>query len=98
MRIAARDVSLTLQRQQQTSILNIFPAVVDAITGDASPQVTVRLSVADETLLARVTRKSAELLDLKPGSALRSRKSAELLDLKPGSALYAQATGVALLA
>ncbi|MCH2286164.1 MAG: hypothetical protein MK481_01780, partial [SAR324 cluster bacterium] len=30
-KIAARDVSLTLEHQSDTSILNIFPAIVDQI-------------------------------------------------------------------
>ncbi len=31
LKIAARDVSLTLEHQSDTSILNIFPAIVDQI-------------------------------------------------------------------
>jgi molybdate transport system ATP-binding protein len=67
LRVAARDVSLTLARQSDTSILNIFPASIEAISPEGEAQMTVRLRVGDSTLLARVTRKSAALLDLQPG-------------------------------
>lgn len=66
LQIAARDVSLTLQHQSHTSILNIFPATVDAITNEGQSQVTVRLLVNGAPLLSRITRKSAVLLDLHP--------------------------------
>ena len=68
LRIAARDVSLTLEPQSGTSILNIFPAVVDELTAEGKAQVTVRLSVGGLPVLARVTRKSATVLGLRPGT------------------------------
>ena len=67
LRVAARDVSLTLERQTGTSILNIFPATVDALGAEGEAQVTVRLSVGGVPMLARVTRKSAAALELQPG-------------------------------
>ncbi|MEN8214169.1 MAG: molybdenum ABC transporter ATP-binding protein [Pseudomonadota bacterium] len=70
VRVTARDVSLTLERQSGTSILNIFPAIIDAITPVGSAQMMVRLMAGDVPLLARVTRKSAAVLDLKPGKQL----------------------------
>jgi molybdate transport system ATP-binding protein len=68
LRIAARDVSLTLESQSGTSILNIFPAVVDELTPEGNAQVTVRLRVGGLPVLARVTRKSATVLGLQPGT------------------------------
>lgn len=69
LRIAARDVSLTLEPQSGTSILNIFPARVDELQDHGVAQSTVRLSVGEGVpLLARVTRKSAAELQLAPGT------------------------------
>ena len=67
VRIAARDVSLTLEHQQHTSILNILPAVVTEISEDNASQCTVLLSVGGTRLLARVTGKSVSALQLSPG-------------------------------
>jgi len=67
LQLAARDVSLTLARQSDTSILNIFPAVIDELSEEGSAQVTVRLLVAGVPLLSRITRKSAVELGLVPG-------------------------------
>ena len=80
VRILARDVSLTLMRQTDTSILNIFAATVDEIVAEGPSQVTVRLSIADSLILARITRKSADLLGLKPGlQVFAQTKSVALL-------------------
>ena len=80
LRIAARDVSLTLERQANTSILNIFPATIDDITAVNDSQMIVRLLLNDIPLLARITRKSAHLLDLKPGKHVYAQaKSVALL-------------------
>ena len=80
LRVAARDVSLTLEHQSGTSILNIFPATSDEITPEGSAQVTVRLVAGGVPLLSRVTRKSAALLDLKPGKSVYAQaKSVALL-------------------
>ena len=43
LKIAARDVSLALEHQSDTSILNIFPAIVDQILPEGNSQVMVRL-------------------------------------------------------
>jgi molybdate transport system ATP-binding protein len=67
LRLAARDVSLTLQRQTGTSILNILPVTVDGISLDDDAQVTVRLLAEGVPILARITRKSAAELGLQPG-------------------------------
>lgn len=83
VRIQARDVSLTLQRQEGTSVLNIFAATVTAVAGDSPGQVMVCLNTGNSPhhrLLARITLKSAEGLQLQPGSQV-----------------YAQVKGVAVL-
>ncbi|MBN8764319.1 MAG: molybdenum ABC transporter ATP-binding protein [Thiobacillus sp.] len=68
VRVAARDVSLALVAPQQTSILNLLPARVIELADDTPGQVLVRLALDDMVLLARITRKSARLLDLQPGT------------------------------
>jgi molybdate transport system ATP-binding protein len=67
LRIMARDVSLTLEHQTNTSILNIFPAIIEAMIPEAKSQIMVRLLIQDTPLLARITIKSATLLNLRPG-------------------------------
>ena len=80
VRVIARDVSLTLEHQSGTSILNIFPATIDEITPAGDAQMMLKLMSGDATLLARVTRKSASLLDLKPGKLVYAQaKSVALL-------------------
>jgi len=81
LKLAARDVSLTLEHQSDTSILNIFPAVIDEITDEGSAQVTVRLLAGDAPILARITRKSASDLTLIPGKTVFAQvKSVALLN------------------
>ena len=80
LRLAARDVSLTLERHPDTSILNIFPATIDKIMPQGSAQVMVRLLVGEVPFLARVTRKSSESLGLRPGIQVYAQaKSAAVL-------------------
>lgn len=67
VRIAAKDVSLTLSPATQTSILNVLPATVDDWRIDSPARVTARLRVGSCTVLARLTRKSSERLELKKG-------------------------------
>ena len=67
IRVAARDVSLTKKKQIDTSILNIFPAVVEEIVPEGKAQVMVRLSLNGVVLLACLTKKSASMLDLENG-------------------------------
>jgi len=70
LQILARDVSLSLERQTNTSILNILPARVVEIEADASPQAIIRLDVGGSPLLARITRKSVAELGLAPGNEI----------------------------
>ena len=70
LRVLARDVSLTLQAQTGTSILNILPVRVVALSDDSPGQVMVALDAGGTALLARITKKSAEALGLVMGSAV----------------------------
>ncbi len=70
LRIQARDVSLTLQMQTDTSVLNIFAVTVTALSPDSPGQVMVGLDAGGHALLARISQKSADVLRLQPGSRL----------------------------
>ena len=71
VRVLARDVSLALERQTGTSILNTLPANVVEIADDAHPAlVLVKLKLGASPLVARLTKRSAAALDLRPGHAV----------------------------
>ena len=70
VRVQARDVSLTLERQQGTSVLNIFAATVSSISADSPGQAMVALEAGGSKMLARITKKSLDALQLQPGSAV----------------------------
>jgi molybdate transport system ATP-binding protein len=84
IRVQARDVSLTLQPQTGTSILNILPVTVTGLSDDSPGQVMVALDAGGTPLLARITRKSVEALGLVAGGT-------------GGRVIYAQVKGVAIL-
>ncbi len=70
LRILARDISLSLAGQAHSSILNRLPAVVEELVEMPEPAMwMLRLRVGKHTALpARVSRKSAAMLKLAPGS------------------------------
>ena len=68
IRVVARVVSLTKSKQVDTSILNIFPAMVQEIVNEGEAQVMVRLQIKETILLACITRKSSYKLRLEKGS------------------------------
>jgi molybdate transport system ATP-binding protein len=67
LRILAQDISLTLEPQRGTSILNIFGVIIKDIFPFSTAQDTVLLDLAGTPLLARITRKSKDLLGLRSG-------------------------------
>ena len=69
MRVLARDVSLARAQPADSSILNSLPGVVDDLADDAHPGLMlVRVRVGDSALLARVTRRSADALQIAQGA------------------------------
>ncbi|MFT4604990.1 MAG: molybdate transport system ATP-binding protein [Rhodothermales bacterium] len=70
IRIKARDVSLTLERPGQSSILNILPVNVEAINGADQNKAVVRLSAGGIPVVSHVSHLSVERLGLAPGLAL----------------------------
>ena len=84
-RVHARDVSLTLAPQVDSSILNCVAATVVGLAATETPgHVLVRLALGErgeQPLLARITQRSASRLGIRPGLALRAQiKSVALLD------------------
>ena len=71
IKIMARDVSLSLQQAEQSSVLNLLPAqVLDWITVAEQAHVLVRVQVGGEQLMARITRYSFDRLNIQPGLSL----------------------------
>jgi molybdate transport system ATP-binding protein len=71
IRILARDVSLATAEPQNTSIQNQLRGSIQSITPDAHPsQVMVVLKCGAEEVLARVTKRAVDELDLQVGQPL----------------------------
>jgi molybdate transport system ATP-binding protein len=72
VRVLARDVSVSLGQAADSSILNQLPGTVEAIgPGEHPAQALLRIRLADGSpLLARLTRKSVEQLQLSPGKPI----------------------------
>lgn len=69
-RIRARDISLSIEKPTEISILNVLPACVMAIDEETGPIVDVQLAVGSVTLVARITRRSFQQLGIRPGQEL----------------------------
>ena len=67
LRIRAGDVSLSRTRAEQSTILNIVPAVVESIQPDQGASALVRLEIGTDQIVARVTRRSIRELALQQG-------------------------------
>ena len=71
VRILARDVSIALDAHTDSSILNILPATVEQLADDTHPALAlVRLNAGGVPLVARITRRSAVRLQLRPGQTV----------------------------
>ena len=71
IKIQARDVSLSRQPGEHSSILNLLPVTLtEEIPADNSAHVLIRLEAAGTPLLARITRYSRDQLKLAPGQTL----------------------------
>lgn len=67
LRIRASDVSLSRTRPKDTTVLNLLDVVIEAVQ-DAPPATQlVRLLAGQQRLVARITRRSRENLNLQPG-------------------------------
>jgi molybdate transport system ATP-binding protein len=70
LRILAQDVSLSLTPNPQSTILNALPGQVDALVDETPHHVTLLVSIGNQSILARISRKSWRELDLAPGRAV----------------------------
>lgn len=70
VRILARDVSITLECASGTSIQNHLPCVIEQMTGPFNHQVLLRLDANGTPVLARLTSRAVEQLQLRPGMAV----------------------------
>lgn len=71
IRITARDVSITREKPEQTSIQNILAGRVDRCVDDEHPGgAIVRVLIGDTALLARVTARAVAELNIKRGDAV----------------------------
>jgi molybdate transport system ATP-binding protein len=82
VRILARDVSIAASHHADVSILNLLPATVTALAGEDDPALAlVQLQVGATTLLARLTCRSVDRLDLAPGRPVWAQiKAVALID------------------
>jgi molybdate transport system ATP-binding protein len=69
-RIRARDVSLSIRRPTEISILNVLRASVTAIDDETGPIVDLQLAVGSAALVARITRRSFQQLRISNGQEL----------------------------
>lgn len=67
IRILAQDVILSRTRPEGLSALNVLPAIVTAVRLGDGPGAIIQLRAGNDLLLARITRRSARLLELSPG-------------------------------
>lgn len=67
VRVEAQDVIIARDPPQNISALNILPVNIIALRGGAGPGIVVQLGSGEDRLLARITRRSANALELTPG-------------------------------
>lgn len=81
IKVKARDVSLSLQQAEDSSVLNLLPArVVDWINVAEQAHMLVRVQVGGEQLIARITRYSFDRLQIQREQLLWAQvKSVSLL-------------------
>ncbi|HHB92739.1 MAG TPA: molybdenum ABC transporter ATP-binding protein [Thioploca sp.] len=69
----ARDISLALENEVNSSILNTFRATILEVTDESPGQLMVKLDVVGTLLLTRITKKSWFLLKLQVGMSVYAR-------------------------
>lgn len=70
LRIPAQDVILAKTAPEGISALNVLPVEITQITEGKGPGVAVRLKAGEDQLLARVTRRSAQRMQLVVGQKI----------------------------
>jgi molybdate transport system ATP-binding protein len=77
--IRARDVSLMLKRPEGTSVLNVFEGRIIEVRDEGGPQLDLKIDIGSP-LLARVTRKSYNDLNLAVGKTVFAMVKAVAFD------------------
>ncbi|WP_230531064.1 molybdenum ABC transporter ATP-binding protein [Microvirga roseola] len=67
VRLRARDIILSLTPPEGMSALNILPGTISSFGEPDGPSIDVEVDCGGDSLIARITRKSAERLSLRPG-------------------------------
>ena len=67
LRIRANDVSLSREDSGASTVLNVLPAVIESIRDDGESCALLQLAVGSGRILARVTRRSRNALNLGRG-------------------------------
>lgn len=67
VRIRARDVSLALSAPRDASFLNVLPGVVAELGSREGTSMDVGVAIGRAIIVARITRKSVDALQLAPG-------------------------------
>jgi len=70
LRIRASDISLSKDVPTQSSILNLLEVVIEDIQDTPGPTQLIRLIAGQERLIARITRRSREELNLQCGDTV----------------------------
>jgi molybdate transport system ATP-binding protein len=70
LRINASDISISRVAAESSTILNSLPAVIEATASESSATSFVQLRLGDEVLVARITRRSLQRLQLQVGDAV----------------------------
>lgn len=81
LRVAARDVSISLDKPARSSILNVLSVTIDDIADQRDGHQLLRLRLDDQFMLARITLKSLDQLGLCIGQTVYAQiKSVALMD------------------
>lgn len=67
LRIPAQDVMIARNRPEAISALNILAVTIDSVTLTAGSGAVLSLRLGEEKLLARLTQRSVQALQLRPG-------------------------------
>jgi molybdate transport system ATP-binding protein len=80
VRIRARDVAIALDRPARISVQNVLRGRVSEISSENGPLVDVLIRVGEANLVARITRRSADELNLQEGQDVYAMVKAVSLD------------------
>ena len=70
LRINASDISISRVAAESSTILNSLPAIIEATAAESTATSFVQLRLGDEVLVARITRRSLQQLQLQVGDAV----------------------------